>query len=317
MQKVTVSAPGKLHLSGEHAVVYGNPAVVVSTSLRTTVTLEAGSDTGTQSAALRSSDKFIDAILKIFEKQYATVIPDDLTITISSSIPVGSGMGSSAALAVAIIGACMTFFDKPWDTKRINELAYQAEKFMHGNPSGGDPAIVTHGGILWYRKELDFLKTFWLLPFKIPSAFAPYVLINTGRSETTGELIRAVAEMRKKNNELFTMKLDAIEQTSKSMVQAIHDEKEADFNHSIKQNEQLLEELGIVSSSAHALIADVESVGGVAKISGAGGIKTGSGVVIAIHTKPQEMMALAKKYAYPAFQVVLGGDGVRKEQVVA
>lgn len=318
MQKVTVSAPGKLHLSGEHAVVYGNPAVVISTSLRTTVTLESGLPlSNKQSRMLRETDKFIDVILKTFEKQFAIAVPDDLSITISSSVPMGSGMGSSAALAVALIGACVTFFDKPWDSQRINELSFQAEKFMHGNPSGGDPAIVTHGGILWYRKELDFLKTFWLLPFKIPSTFAPFVLINTGRTESTGDLVRAVSLVREKDPKAFTITLDAIEQVSKSMVQAIHDEKEQDFVEAVKQNERLLEYLGVVSVSVKKLINEIEAAGGAAKISGAGGVVTGSGVVIAIHKDPKIMLDLAKKYEHPAFQAVLGGEGVTKVQVIA
>lgn len=318
MQKVTVSAPGKLHLSGEHAVVYGNPAVVVSTSLRTIVTLESGaSDTSRHCGTLRKSDTFIDEILKVFEGRYTVAVPDDLAIFISSSVPEGAGMGSSAALAVALLGACVTFFDKPWDAQRINELAYQAEKFIHGNPSGSDPAIVTHGGILWYRKELDFLKTFWLLPFKIPKTFAPFVLINTGRSESTGELVSAVARVKEKDVNAFMVTLDAVEQVTKSMTQAIHDEKEQDFFEAMKQNERLLEHLGVVSVSAKKLIDDIEAAGGAAKISGAGGIQTGSGVVIAMHKNPKKMLDLAKKYALPAFQVVLGGEGVTKVQVIA
>lgn len=318
MQKVTVSAPGKLHLSGEHAVVYGNPAIVVSTSLRTTVTLEQGTgDANKQSGVLRKADKFIDEILKIFEGRYETSIPVDLAISITSGIPTGAGMGSSAALAVALFGACITFFDKQWDAQRINELAYQAEKFIHGNPSGSDPAIVTHGGILWYRKELDFLKTFWLLPFKIPKTFAPFVLINTGRTESTGDLVGIVSNDAKSDPSSFTVTLDAIEQVTKSMAQTIHDEKEQEFMEAIKRNERLLEHMSVVSLQTKSLIGDIETAGGVAKISGAGGIQTGSGVVIAMHKNPQVMLDLAKKHNYPAFQVVLGGEGVTKVQVIA
>ena len=318
MQKVTVSAPGKLHLSGEHAVVYGNPAIVVSTSLRTSVTLEQGVPNNEKHAGtLRKADKFIDEILNIFEARYAAKVPDELALSISSSVPMGAGMGSSAALAVALLGACVTFFDKPWDAQRINELAYQAEKIIHKNPSGSDPAIVTHGGILWYRKELDFLKTFWLLPFKIPKTFAPFVLINTGRTESTGDLVGFVSNVAKKDQQSFTVTLDAIEQVTKSMTQAIHDENEQNFSEALKQNERLLEHLGVVSPQTKKLIDEIEIAGGVAKISGAGGIQTGSGVVISMHKNPQIMIDIAKKYSYPAFQVILGGEGVTKVQVIA
>ena len=81
-------------------------------------------------------------------------------------------------------------------------------------------------------------------------------------------------------------------------------------------NERLLEQLGVVSNSTQKFIRDIENSGGAAKISGAGGVKTGSGIVLAVHDDPQKLMALAKKYKHPSFQVTLGGEGVRREQVV-
>lgn len=315
MKKVTVSAPGKLHLSGEHAVVYGNPAIIVATSLRLFITLETRGKTPLADA--RKNDAYINAILEAFEKKHGIAADVEAGMDIASTIPQGSGMGSSAALAVALVGALTAWHGLPWNAATIGEIAYQAEKVKHTNASGSDPAVAAHGGILWYRKELEFLKTLWMLPFKIPKAFAPFVLINTGRAESTGQLVAHVASVRKRHERRFVLLLSAMEAVTRRMAAAIHDEDEAQFRSAITENQRHLESMEVVSDAAVALIRRIEQSGGAAKISGAGGLKTGSGVVIAVHDTPSVLSAIAERYHYPVFRVQLGGSGVRLEQALA
>lgn len=314
MKKVTVSAPGKLHISGEHAVVYGKPTLIVAASLRMYVTLERNATP--LLTVVRKNDTYIDAIVRLFEKKYGITIESDIGMNISSAIPTRSGMGSSAALAVALNGALMAWHGHPWNAQAVNEAAYQAEKTKHENSSGGDPAVSTHGGIIWYRKELEFLKTLWLLPFKVPKKFASIVLINTGREENTGDLVRHVAGIRQRDEAGFVVLLDAIETVTKDITRAIHDEDEAAFRTSIQQNEHLLEKMDIVSNNTMSFIRAIEAVGGAAKISGAGGRKKGSGVILAVHDDPKVLVDLAKTHGHPSFQVGLGGEGVKLEQVL-
>jgi len=314
MKKVTVSAPGKLHVSGEHAVVYGKPTLIMATTLRMYVTLE--KTTSPLLSVIRESDTYIDAIVKLFENKHGLTVEPDMRLGITSAIPTRSGMGSSAALPVALNGALSTWYGHPWNVQNINEAAYQAEKIAHENSSGGDPAVSTHGGILWYRKELEFLKTLWLLSFNVPKKFAPIVLINTGREESTGDLVHHVANIKKDNEMQFVTLLDAIETVTKNITQAVHDEDEPAFRLAIQKNERLLEKMDVVSVDVVSFIREIETLGGVAKISGAGGKKKGSGVILAAHDKPGVLVDLAKKHEYPSFQVGLGKEGVRLEQVL-
>lgn len=314
MKKVTVSAPGKLHISGEHAVVYGKPTLIVAVSLRMYVTLERGASPTL--SAVRKKDTYIDAIVRLFEKKYGIQIDPSIGMSISSAIPTRSGMGSSAALAVALCGALSAWHGHPWNTQLINELAYQAEKTKHENSSGGDPAVSTHGGLIWYRNELEFLKTLWSLSFKVPKTFPHLVLISTGREENTGDLVRHVSGIQQNDEAGFVSFLDAVETVTKEITQAIHDEDEPSFRKAIQENERLLESVGVVSSDVRTLIRSIEDKGGAAKISGAGGRKKGSGVVLSVHDDPKVLIDLSKKYGYPSFQVSLGGEGVRLEQVL-
>ncbi len=314
MKKVTVSAPGKLHITGEHAVVYGKPSLIVATSLRLSVTLSKQGEVSL--TALRKKDAYIDAIANAFEKKYAKVLVPSCFITIDSAIPVGSGMGSSAALAVALIGAFSVWHNEPWNVQAIHDGAYLAEKTKHKNSSGSDPAVSAHGGILWYRKELEFLKTLWLLSFKIPRTFSPFVLINTGRTESTGDLVQMVAEQKTQDEARFAELLSRIENVTKEITSALHDEREEAFRDGLRTNEQLLETMGVVSPSAQLLIRNIEKIGGVAKISGAGGREGGSGVVFASHQEPALIKKLAKQHGYPSFETQLGGAGVQREQII-
>lgn len=325
MKKVVVSAPGKLHLSGEHAVVYGKPAVLVATSRRLYVTLEAHSQQPTVYSKskikndiekIKNKDDYLSKIIRLVGKKYSATIKD-CTLAITSDIPIGAGMGSSAALAVATIGALTEWLGKPWNPTEINELAFEAEKIQHGKPSGGDNTISAFGGILWYRKEFEFLKSFWLLPFKIPRSFPSFVTINTGRTESTKELVvGVVGEKKRKLGQEFTTWLDTVEKVTKQLVQAIHDENERAFCESMQMNEKLLEEIGVVSDSTRKLVREIEKMGGTVKISGAGGVKTGSGMLICLHPHPQALLELARKKGLETFQVSIGGEGVRREEVI-
>lgn len=320
--KIITSASGKIHLSGEHAVVYGKPAVLTAISKRLYVTIkerealsvkqEATNNNQTDITEIKKKNDYLGKIIRLVEERYKTKFKD-FSFTINSQIPVGAGLGSSAALAVATIAALREYLGKPWSVAEVNEMAFQAEKIQHGNPSGGDNTIVSFGGLLWFRKEFDFLKTFWLLPFKIPKSFNSFVLISTGRAETTGEMVNLVAKKPQKER---NQTLQKIEQTTKNLVQAIHDEKEKEMKQAVADNEHLLEDLGVVSSTVKKLIREIESEGGIAKISGAGGIKKGSGIILALHKNQDILKNLAKKYELEFFQVKLGSEGVRREEVI-
>lgn len=134
------------------------------------------------------------------------------------------------------------------ECSKINDLAYQAEGFVHKNSSGSDPAVVTHGGLLWYRKELDYLKMFWLLSYKIPKIFLQSFLFTPkelSRQETWFHLLRKKTAKPKE----FIQTLWEFQRVTKEMVSAIHDENVLLLPMQCEKNEMLLEKLGVVSFS--------------------------------------------------------------------
>ncbi len=314
--KVIVSAPGKLHLMGEHAVVHGKPAILAAVAQRLFVIVKSQKSKVKSENSLyeiRKKDAYFSYICDTVEKHFEIKIPN-VFLSVNSTIPKGRGMGSSAAFAVATIGALLTVLNKPWDVQLINELAFKAEAFQHGIPSGGDNTVISYGGLLWYRREFEFLKTFWSLPFKIPTSFSPFVLVDTGKPmESTREMVEAVKSQKLKvKSNIF----NAIEEETKKFLQAVHDEDENSVRKAMKENEALLEQLRVVSTSTQQFIRAVERSGGVGKISGAGGSKKGSGIVMCMHKDSQKIKALADDFSFTSFSTILGDSGVRIEQMI-
>ena len=178
MKIIKVSAPGKLHLLGEHAVVYNKPAIIAAVGKRCFVEIAPRTDgiikvksynykkeiTTNSKDIIEKFDKSQKdwktynenndtALLKSITKNpldYPLIIIgqflsfyefnaiDGFDLIINSEIPIGAGMGSSAALAVSITGALCLFTNKPFDREIINKIAFLCEQKKHGEPSGGD-----------------------------------------------------------------------------------------------------------------------------------------------------------------------------------
>jgi mevalonate kinase len=312
--KVIVSAPGKIHLMGEHAVVYGKPALLTAVNRRLSVTIEQKKEGREILVDSETARAFIEYAISIVEKEYDVTLPA-YTLTLNSDIPFGYHLGSSAAVAVATIGAAIYFSKKLWNPTEINRLAYEVEKKQHGNPSGGDNTAVTFGGFLWYRKELEFLKSLWQLQLKLPENLKHFYLINTGKpEETTGEMVKLVSEkLRIKNEELEKVFAENEKQTKRIAV-AIKEGNSNEVLGAIRDGEKTLEEMGVVSDMAIQLIKKIEKAGGAAKILGGGGKKKSVGFVLVYSPQKEKVEKALKGTPYILESVELGAEGVRLEK---
>lgn len=307
-RKINVSTPGKVILSGEHAVVYGYPAILAAVNRRLLVRVEKSDSFEVIPVAAKDVVKHS---LRLLGKKFGEENLAEVKISISSQIPIGCGMGSSAAFAVGISAGIFELLKQPRNLAAINECAYEIEKRQHGNPSGGDNTVATYGGFLWYRKETENFKTFSFLTAKIsPRIF----IINTGRpEEKTGEMVMKVRDLYSRSHLKVEKIFQEIEATTRVFLKFLLGEEIVDFKELIRTNEKLLEELGVVSPLTKLLIRKIEKIGGAAKISGAGGVKKGSGIVLAYHEEPEILIAFAKKRNLDISKVKLGEVGLKYE----
>src|SRR3989344_1060171 len=314
-RNITVSAPAKIHLLGEHSSVYGKPAILTSVDLRLKVTISQGR---TIPEELKKLQKLIDRIVKTELKLKKIPL---YSLEISSDIPIGAGLGSSAAVSAAYVGALLTYLRVTWSLERIYRLGFKAEEVFHGNPSGGDLATVVFGGLIWFRRETPTLKLIQPLSFNISSKLTKrFVLINTG---TPKESTRDLAAMVK---ELYTKKPKKVENFSnyqeklvKELLTVIKEGNEKEFIRIIREGERNLESIGVVSKSSKEIIMKIEEAGGAAKICGAGGKAEATGVLLCYHKQKKVVENIAKAYSknrynLPYFSAKLGVEGVKLEK---
>lgn len=203
MPAIAVHTIGKSILFGEHAVVYGYPAIAVPIpDLQTTVTIfpligekqetiiYEAPDLGT---AANLSDLPANHVLgkavELFKQAYGIQKIPSFRLKINSQIPVASGLGSSASISVGIIKALSQFLGLKLSVRRINELAFELEKLYHGTPSGIDNTVVSYERSLWFTKgqEPEFLRV--PFPFHL-------LLINSSIPSLTAESVAAVRKER-------------------------------------------------------------------------------------------------------------------------
>ncbi|MBU0998167.1 mevalonate kinase [Patescibacteria group bacterium] len=307
MSKNKVSAPGKIILSGEHAVVYGYPGLYAATSLRMDIKLTKNPNGSNLSSYANYAFNKALRMFKVGGKS-------NYSHEIKSRIPVGSGMGSSASLAVCMSALAQKLAKKEFNLEEINRVAYEIEKKQHGKPSGGDNTIVTFGGFVWYRKEAENLKVFSKINPKktLPNLF----IINSGTpKESTGEMVSLVREKYEKNPKKVKNIFNQIEFCSKGFLKFIldeeKDEEKNDLGDLITLNERLLEELEVVSPETKNLISLLEKNKASVKISGAGGKSQGSGILLVYHKNPEKLKNFVKSEKLDMIPVSLGKKGVK------
>jgi mevalonate kinase len=279
---------GKVILSGEHSVVYGHQAVLASLDLGISCIAKEGSLSQEQ-----KSDLYLQHILEMFSK-LAQIKEIQLALKIESNLPQKSGLGSSAAFAAAVFAELAKFYNYSLNQDRLYNLVLEAENFIHGRSSGADPAIIVYGGLIAFSQgKVEHLPDLAL-------AKKSFFLIDSGiADESTGEMVAKVAA--NKSNRSF---IDEIGEISKKM---IVDLKNNSFNPQLlNENQALLEKIDVVADSAKGTIRQLQKLGAFCKITGAGGLKTGSGFILAFHEDEIKFEQDLKNMGLSFFKTQLG-----------
>jgi len=279
IESISYSAPGRIFLSGEHAVVYGKPALVCAIDKRLTITFTPAEKTEYKDTIMPILEK---SVMDFLQKKQIKKKKIGYTYSIESAIPIGRGLGSSAAYcAVISAGLLELFTGDEWSKEEINICAYQMEKYFHKNSSGVDTSTSIMGGLIYYRKEFEFLKTISSLPVKLPKHFIDsLVLIDTDKPvETTGEMVQKVGQLFNTKGVKMEYIMNDMEKTTKRLIISIMKEDTLLFKENIQHNQELLEQIGVVSSSTKKLLTLLNKVG-KGKVTGGGGYKGLSGYVL-------------------------------------
>jgi len=278
---MSVLVQGKIILSGEHAVVYGKMALAASIDKGVTVEI----------FLTDKPQEWNEIVTKAVEVAGGD---ETLELNIQSELPVGSGLGSSAAVAAAVIRGVREYLGKPIENDELFKLVMECEKIAHGNPSGIDPAAVVYGGLIAFAKGKSIEKLVIKKPLKI-------LLVNTGKpEETTKEMVELVASIAGK--EKYIDEIGEISQKIKNMLLIGENVSEL-----INKNGLSLEKLGVVGKRAIELCNNLRSLGYGVKIVGAGGVRSGSGMMMVMGDNFVNAIKLLEQNNLTYFETIIGG----------
>lgn len=357
MKKLIVSAPGKIHLMGEHAVVFGKPGVLAAISKRCTVTLTPnkketieiasrnfGKSTSITEEEVIAKTKAAKAQWNAYQKNpniallksivkdeldfviiaigeailsYKRKLPSGFAVDVSVDFPIGSGLGSSAAVAVSIVGALCQFLGEQFDKKKINDIAFGVEQRKHGFPAGADNTTCTFGGILWFKRTLsadsEQGSAMKQLGIVIPKAIAEnFLILNTGRpKESTGEMVHNVRLLFDAKPELKKEFLDGQGKLTEKLTSSLQNTREEELIGILQEGEKNLERIGVVSAYVKKIIRKIEESGGAGKICGGGGVTRATGILLVYHKNRETVLSIAKQFGLGFDTVHLGAEGVR------
>ena len=188
-----------------------------------------------------------------------------VSVEVDCEIPVGAGLGSSAATAVAIIAATSRALGERLEKEKVCQIAFGPESYLHGSPSGVDQATSAYGGIIQFSKP-DRVKRLRL--GRIPSI----LVCDTNVHRATKGLVGSVVERARSEVESFKLHLDEVSEISTSAVKALRRGDDHELGLLMNRNHELLVQIGVSHPGLDRLVEAARKAGALgAKLTGAGG----------------------------------------------
>ncbi len=341
---VRVSAPAKCHMAGEHSVVYNQPAIITAVGRRVYVNAERSDGVslysrqleGSVSCSTEEAKEFASRITEVhraclaagnFSELQSTMKADQyntlkaavgkslemtgasggISIEVDSQIPIGSGVGSSSALSVAVSKAIAEAYGISIDRTRNNEMAFEIERLNHGTPSGGDNSACCFGGLIWFVKGTP--PTIVSLREEIPYSLPNFALLYTRKPDlTTMQLVQKVRDL----DEGYRMpRVEGLGKATHDMRAALKRKDMPEVRRLVNYVHETLAELGVSTSELDRIHTAVKEVGGAAKLCGAGG----GGIMLLQHDDEGTLRSLVKELGYEDrfWTADLSVEGVRIE----
>ena len=321
-------APGKVILFGEHAVVYGQPAVAatIDRGIRVAVTARSSALDG-PGPVLRSHSLLGPAASRARPdsaegsadgegperlRQALAVFVDicgertrDLLFSVDGAIPAGAGLGSSAALAVAMIRGVHRFFDEPpLGIDALVERAFALERVFHGNPSGVDHSVIARGGCFYYQREpsssasaIDRVKLARRLRIAVAIA---------GAHAGTATAVSSLRERSNRHPAHYHRLYQGIGELAKAARGHLEEGALGAVGELMDVNQGYLNALGVSTPAIEALCSIARERGALgAKLSGAGG---GGAVIALVDDDPAPIVHAFEAAGYQSFAAEIATD---------
>jgi mevalonate kinase len=319
---VIASAPGKTILFGEHAVVYGKPAIAAAVDRRVYVKVEKRDDSIThvnvkelgvsgfldlenRSIELESGEDFRKGILEyVLKSLIKTDTQDGLEVTINMDIPIGAGLGSSAAVTVATILSSSKLNRITLTMDEIAKLAHQVEIEVQGVASPIDTTLSTHGGIIYLSRDAEEI-----INLDVNSEI-PLVIGYTTQRGNTGKLVESVRLKMESHPQVIIPILNSIEALTNGAREAMKNGDHQMIGEFMNINQGLLDAIGVNTEELSKMVFVARKAGAIgSKLTGAGG---GGSIIAYSPGRVDEVVSSINQFEN-AFKIKISSDGVRLE----
>ncbi len=319
---VTTSAPGKTILFGEHAVVYGKPAIAAAVDRRVYVKIEKREDNRTHvnveelgvSGFLNLEKGLIEFDNGEYKKKnileyvlrslIKTNTNDGLEVTINIDIPIGAGLGSSAAVTVATILSSSIYNNINLTRDEIAKLAHQVELEVQGAASPIDTTLSTHGGVIYLSKDAEEIITLDI------NTEIPIVIGYTSKRGNTGKLVESVKLKVEKYPQIMNPILNSMESITNDAREALVNGDHQKIGELMNINHGLLDSLGVNTEELSKMVYFARKTGALgSKVTGAGG---GGSIIAYCPGRVEEVISCINEFEN-AFKINISNEGVRLE----
>ncbi|MBQ6629445.1 MAG: mevalonate kinase [Methanobrevibacter sp.] len=274
------SAPAKAILFGEHSVVYGEPAIAGAVNKRAYVTVKESEcdksifkapNINFEAELLTREKKYIlrkgkpGIIRYILESVYRAHDHTPIEITLTSNVPIGSGLGSSAAVTVATLAALYRYHNIRFNKKSLAHDAHMVEQAVQGVASPLDTLVSTYGGLVYLSRNKKVER------FKV-NFNVPFVVGYTTKHGNTGKMVKDVRHLKEKNPKIINPVITAMGNLTNYAKQAI---LKRDFNkvgELMNINHGFLDVIGVNTLELSRMVYNAREAGAIgSKTTGAGG----------------------------------------------
>lgn len=308
---VVTSAPGKIILLGEHAVVFGQPAISLAVDLRLRCSLRHGTHFSLNGHALSpTTHAYVSQAIA------STWKGGPLSVRTSSEFPSGSGLGSSAAVTTSMLAAIRILNEEQVDEEKIARHAFDVESLVQGRASPIDTSTSAHGhgilvdrksgpGLLWHMQRDT--REWFIHHCSVPEM--TFVVGFTGISAPTGPMVAKVKRYADKNT--FAREVIAeIGTISQDGAKRLAGNDPVGLGKLMTKDHRLLAILGVSCNELDKLVEASLPYSYGAKLTGGGG----GGSMIALTDRPDDVVEAIKNKGGTPYVVKTGVPGVRQEK---
>jgi mevalonate kinase len=210
--------------------------------------------------------------------------PPALSIRLTSTIPVASGLGSGAAITIALIRGLSAFLGRPLPDEKVNEIAFLVEKLHHGTPSGIDNSVIT------YARPVYFVKGQTIQPIQVKVPFH-LVIGDTGLPSPTAAAVSDVRQSWEQQSIRYETWFDSIGKLADQARQHIQDGQPDLLGPLMDENHSLLQSIGVSCPELDRLVETARQAGALGgKLAGGG---RGGNMIALVHPETLESVQKA------------------------